>query len=255
MIVVSLFDESGNMVRPWADAGHECYCFDVLNRDETRDGIHFRYADLRNFELPVVPDIVFGFPPCTDLAVSGACRFAGKLAKNPNVFDEAMELVYTVPWYGRDVPWMLENPVSVISTMWRKPDYIFHPYEYGGYLPEDDVHPRWPDYIMPRDAYQKKTCIWAGNGFIMPPKDPVEPIIYNGYATQQQRLGGKSKKTKQIRSETPRGFAQAVYEANAPLPRLWAESDARLWAESDARLAALELEGSASQGTLWSGKP
>jgi hypothetical protein len=213
MIVVSLFDESGNMVRPWANAGHECYCFDILNRDETRDGIHFRYADLRDFVLPVVPDIVFGFPPCTDLAASGARHFAAKVARNPWVFEQAMELVRVVPRLAGDAPWMLENPVGLVSTLWRKPDHIFHPWEYGGYLPEDDVHPRWPEYIMPRDAYPKKTCLWTGNGFLMPLRKPVD--VAPGYSAQHKKLGGKSAKTKQIRSETPRGFAQAVYAHSA----------------------------------------
>ena len=72
-----------------------------------------------------------------------------------------------------DCPWGLENPISVMSSIWRKPDYIFHPYEYGGYLPENDINPIYPEYIKPMDAYpkKKKTCIWSGNGFVMPEKN------------------------------------------------------------------------------------
>ena len=106
----------------------------------------------------------------------------------------------------------MENPVSVISTMWRKPDYKFDPFEYGGYLPEDDNHPIYPEHIKPRDAYPKKTCIWSGNGFIMPEKIKVN--VAPGFSDQHKRLGGKSLKTKNIRSATPRGFATAVFSAN-----------------------------------------
>ena len=42
--------------------------------------------------------------------------------------------------------------------------------------------------------------------------------IPNGYSTQHLKLGGKSKRTKDIRSATPRGFATAVYEYNRPIP-------------------------------------
>ena len=107
----------------------------------------------------------------------------------------------------------MENPVSVLSTLWRKPDQSFHPYQYGGYIPSDQsVHPKWPDYIAPYDAYPKKTCLWTGNNFVMPDKLPVKPK--DGYSTQHLKLGGKSQKTKNIRSATPRGFARAVFEAN-----------------------------------------
>ena len=108
--------------------------------------------------------------------------------------------------------WAAENPVSVLSTLWRKPDYSFHPYEYGGYLPVSDEHPTYPEYIKPRDAYPKKTCIWSGNGFVMPAKKSVS--IEPGYLDQYKKLGGKSLKTKNIRSATPRGFAKAVFLAN-----------------------------------------
>jgi hypothetical protein len=110
------------------------------------------------------------------------------------------------------VPYAIENPVSVISTFWRKPDHIFHPFEYGGYLPEDDIHPQYPEYIVARDAYPKKTCYWTGNGFVMPPKKPVP--VSPGYSKQQLLLGGKSQRTKRIRSLSPRGIAAAIYEAN-----------------------------------------
>ena len=90
--------------------------------------------------------------------------------------------------------WAAENPVSVLATLWRKPNYSFHPYEYGGYLPENDEHPMYPDFIKPRDAYPKKTCIWSGNGFVMPKKNPVE--VESGYSDQFKKLGGKSLKTK-----------------------------------------------------------
>jgi hypothetical protein len=52
--------------------------------------------------------------------------------------------------------------------------------------------------------------------FKMPDTIPVQPEHYhgNGYSTAMMKLGGKSQRTKDIRSATPRGFAKAVYLAN-----------------------------------------
>lgn len=217
--IVSLFDESGNALAPWAQAGFRCIAFDIKNRNTVRNGIEYRYADFFKPSflgevLSLKPDLVLGFPPCTDLATSGAMHFEKKLAADPEVFNKAMSLVRIVPIVGDacGCPWMFENPVSRIATLYRKPDFIFDPWEYGGYLPEDDVHPRWPQFIAPRDAYPKTTCIWTGNGFKPPPTKPVTPVP--GRAWQYLYLGGASERTKKIRSETPRGFARAVFEAN-----------------------------------------
>ncbi|MCS5737504.1 hypothetical protein, partial [Herbiconiux daphne] len=111
-----------------------------------------------------------------------------------------------------DCPWFAENPVSRLASLWRKPDYSFHPFEFGGYLPEDDEHPDYPEIIKARDAYPKKTMLWAGNGFRFPVKKPVP--VRPGYSDQFWKLGGKSLRTKNIRSATPRSFALAVFEAN-----------------------------------------
>lgn len=224
--IVSLFDESGNMVRPWAQAGHHCYCFDILNThrsvEEHFDGggfIAYVEADLDEPEwigsvIDMGPRLLFSFSPCDDVAVSGATHFESKLARDPDCQARAKRRAMLVQRIADELhaPYMHENPVSILSTLWRPADHYFDPCDYGGYLPPDDAHPRWPDYIAPRDAYPKKTAIRCGNGFIMPPKRPVGRAP--GYSTQHRKLGGKSKKTKQIRSETPRGFAIATFEAN-----------------------------------------
>lgn len=227
---VFLFDFTGIMAKPWADAGYLCYCFDGqhplgVSKSQHENilnvGMWFSNeitGDISQLDVDKIKsivgdscDFVFGFPECTHLAVSGAAHFKKKLDLNPFFQDEAMVLVKLVgDEYG--CKWALENPISVISSLWRKPDYMFHPYEYGGYLPVIDEHPIYPEYIKPRDSYPKKTCIWSGGGFCMPEKKPV--AVTPGYSDQHNKLGGKSLKTKNIRSATPRGFAIAVFESN-----------------------------------------
>lgn len=236
--VISLFDESGNALRPWAEAGCRCFALDILNEDKPTErfpsggSITYICADLRDpswetWALHKEPIFVMGFPPCTDLAVSGARHFAAKREKNPRFQEEAVELARVVETIGNacGCPWFAENPVSVLSTMWRKSDFAFNPCDYGGYLPKADAHPRWPEYIVPRDAYTKRTHLWTGGGWEAPPMLRVEPVTQtitkaDGTTTtgsvQWAKLGGKSAKTKQIRSETPRGFAVANFLTNAP---------------------------------------
>ena len=225
---VFLYDYTGLMAQPWLEAGYECWCFDGQHPEGiTRDNLHVKVgmwfdADRTDEQAKSIAamvgdnvELVFGFPECTHLAVSGAAHFAKKLKLDPEIQNKATKLAMLVECVGDllSCPWAAENPVSVLSTKWRKPDFVFHPYEYGGYLAPDDVHPQWPEYIAARDAYPKKTCIWCGNGFVAPDKRPVP--CQSGYSNQHLKLGGKSLKTKNIRSATPRGFARAVFEANS----------------------------------------
>lgn len=224
---IFLYDFTGYMAKPWIEAGYECWCFDGQHEPGvTREGLHIKvgmwfFPEGLEYQAAIVRDLVgdnvefvFGFPECTHLAVSGAAHFAKKLEADPDIQNNAAKLAKLVEYVGNacGCKWGAENPVSVLSTLWRKPDFSFHPWEYGGYLPEFDSHPEYPDYIKPRDAYPKKTCIWHGNGFVEPERIPVP--VDKGYSDQHKKLGGKSLKTKNIRSATPRGFAKAVYEAN-----------------------------------------
>ena len=224
---VFLYDKTGIMAQPWLDAGYECWLFDGqhesgISRDGNlvKVGMWFSPDEIEGHAKQIKTMVgdacfVFGFPECTDLAVSGAAHFAKKRVKNPEFQNEAAKLAKLVELVGIEFncPWGAENPVSVLSTLWCKPNFSFHPWEYGGYLPVDDVHPLYPEYIKPRDSYPKKTCVWCGNGFVNPVKIPVD--VSPGYSNQHKKLGGKSLKTKNIRSATPRGFAIATYWANA----------------------------------------
>jgi hypothetical protein len=229
--VISLYDYTGEALKPWAAAGYTCYAYDIQHDSAegvTVGGITYIQADLHDRETLSAIDhgmrdqnVVFGmaFPVCTDLAVSGAAHFKRKAEADPDFQIKASK--YAV-WCAEvfeelGVPYFIENPVSRLATLWRKPNYSFHPYEYGGYIPPEEMeHPKWPEYIPACDAYKKKTCLWTNEKFRMPEKRPVESEGYfgNGYSKPMMKLGGKSMKTKNIRSATPRGFAQAVFEAN-----------------------------------------
>lgn len=199
-IVVSLFDYTGNMVAPWAQAGFLCYCVDLRHPagEHREENVVFVGADVREWLPPYARiKILFAFPPCTHVAASGARWFQdkglGALIDSLQTFDAAVRLA---EW--TKAPYMIENPVSTISTYWRKPDHMFDPCDYGSYL------------SPPGDAYTKKTCLWTGNGFVMPAPRRVIPVEGSKMHTMPP-----SEKRALLRSETPRGFAQAVFEANS----------------------------------------
>jgi hypothetical protein len=170
--VISLCDKTGNMVRPWAEAGYECWCVDVqhrIRRDRTeRVGagcIHYVWGDARSWHPPedVVCRVAFfaAFPPCTELTCTGARDFKKKrgwmLADAVQIFDSCMA---SAVFCG--APFMLENPaISRLNTHRRAPDHVFHPWEYAGYL--DDIQ---------IDNTKKKTGLWTGHGFVMP--EPIQ---------------------------------------------------------------------------------
>ena len=228
--VLFLFNSSMYAMQPWLDDGR----FNVVtvDYDDTdhsghhRDDRHERLVRLNvdlsrpsamaqiTYSLAYAelspPSLVISFAPCTDLAVSGAAHFERKREANPSFQLDAARMAQLAGEFG--CAYAVENPVSVLSTLWRKPDTCFNPCDFGGYLPEDDEHPEFPEVYPPRDAYNKKTCLWVGNGFILPESKPV--AHQNSACPGHIKLGGKSARTKYIRSLTPRGLAAAIYHAN-----------------------------------------
>lgn len=220
-VIWCLFDGSGIMGLPWAEGGDKVYCFNADSGNHGEYHIKMQHENIEYVNIWIdkdfivkaellgisKPDIVIGFPDCTLFAQSGSQH-----GRSDDELAYALANAKIVEEIGNhySAPWMVENPVGKLSTLWRKPDFYFHPHEYGSHLKAHDLpfHDKMPKY----DGYTKKTCIWHGNGFIDPPKRPGPINI--GFFWGWKFLGGKSAKTKQLRSLTPRGFAKAVYLAN-----------------------------------------
>jgi len=91
-------------------------------------------------------------------------------------------------------PWFFENPVSVFSSIFGKPDYLFNPHDYTGY--EKDYN------------YTKRTCLWTGGGFELPGKNKDCSL---GEPDDRIHKTPPGPNRANIRSATPRGFAMACY--------------------------------------------
>ena len=206
MKVVSLFDLSGNVVKPWADAGHDCWVVDIQHKkylvvSNEEGAIHYVPWDLSTPWLPPFERDEIAFvaaaPPCDHLSVSGARWMKGKglrkLSYAIQLFATAVEFC---EW--SNATYFIENPVSTISTYWRKPDFRFHPYQYS--------------MFDAADYYTKDTCLWVGNGFVMPDKSQADL----GEPDDRIHKAAPGPERSNFRSKTPYGFAKAVFLANEP---------------------------------------
>jgi hypothetical protein len=83
--------------------------------------------------------MVLAFPPCTHLAVSGAAHFEAK--RKDGRQKEGIDFFMIFANLDHVPKVSIENPIGIMSKLWRKPDQIIQPYEFG------------------EDA-SKKTCLW-----------------------------------------------------------------------------------------------
>jgi hypothetical protein len=203
-LVLSLCDRTGNMVKPWLDAGYDAVTFDLQEPANEHPRREHYCIDVRDplFDWSAFsPIALFAFPPCTDLAVSGARWFKDK---GLDALIDALQLVNACRRIceASGAPWMLENPVGTLATYWRSPDFTFDPCDFG-------------------DPYTKRTCLWIGGGFTLPlivrPGDLLsEPTWVEPHEGSKIHLMPPSNNRTNLRSETPKGFAEAVFRANAP---------------------------------------
>ena len=141
-------------------------------------------------------DLVICHPPCTHLAVSGAHLFTEKIRDGRQ--QEGVAFFMRCVNEPRARFLCVENPVSIMSTIYRKPDQIIQPYQFG------------------HDA-SKKTCLWLrGRLPLLMPTQHVPPRLVNGrprWSNQTdsgQNNLSPSKNRAAIRARTYPGIADAM---------------------------------------------
>lgn len=154
-------------------------------------------------------DLIIAHPPCTYLTVTGnrwfnVEKYGEKAIQRAKDREEAIEFFMKIV----NAPCekiAIENPVGIISTVYRKPDQIVQPYEYGHHV-------------------SKKTCLWLKNLPLLKPTKIVEPEIIHSkgksggfsgpswYATDENGkiLSWNDPRTAIIRSKTCWGIAEAM---------------------------------------------
>jgi len=138
-------------------------------------------------------DLMVAHPPCTHLAVSGARYFAEKRTDGRQKEAVAFFMALARAPILRIA---VENPVGIMSTMWRKPDQIIQPWQFG--------HPE-----------SKGTCLWLKGLPLLEPTNvlgrPVSGRWSNQTPSGQNRLGPSVDRWK-LRSATYPGIAKAMAE-------------------------------------------
>lgn len=195
---MSLCDYSGRWADPWRKYGYDVVLVDVKHGIDVLD--YCRHPDSA--------DVLLMAPPCTDFSVSGAQYWK---AKDKDGRTEASLRIVRACLKVKDKirprVWALENPVGRLPKLLPRElgryQFLFNPHEFAGYLDRPSI-----------DAYTKKTCLWGR--FTVPVKRNRKPIRVCSQGSWIQKLGGKSEKTKMLRSLTPQGFSLAFCLANLP---------------------------------------
>lgn len=126
-------------------------------------------------------DCVIAFPPCTDLAVSGAKYFDEKRKDGR----QQKSIEFFLQFTKLKCPWSIENPVGIMSTYYRKPDQIIQPWQFG-------------------HGETKKTCLWLNK---LPALKPT--LIVEGREQRIWKMPPSENRAKE-RSKTYWGIAEAM---------------------------------------------
>ena len=157
MRVLLACEESQAVCKEFRKLGHEAYSCDIqecsggypewhIQQDvlEVIKGGAFTVAKNYSFADEIIVhkwDLMIAFPPCTHLAVSGAAHFEKKRldGRQQEGIDFFMNIV-NAPIERIAI----ENPVGIMSKIYKKPDQVIQPYYFG-------------------DEAQKTTCLWLKN--------------------------------------------------------------------------------------------
>ncbi len=153
MKVLIACEFSGIVREAFAKRGHDTWSCDLLPSEI--EGQHIQDDVLKYLDERW--DMMIAHPPCTHLAASGARWFKEKIddGRQQSGIDFFMNLV------NADIPKIaVENPIGIMSTIYRKPDQIIQPWQFG-------------------DSVQKATCLWLKNLLILKPTNIVDRgLIY-----------------------------------------------------------------------------
>jgi len=188
MKVLCACEESQAVCIAFREKGHEAYSCDI----EPCSGGHPEWH-LQQDVIPLLKekwDMIIAFPPCTHLAVSGAAWFEQKRkdGRQQAGIDFFMEFVTC-----KCKMVAIENPIGIMSTIYRKPDQIINPWQYG-------------------HMEQKATCLWLNGLPLLKETHNVYDEMMNLPKNKRERLHylppgpGRAK----LRSKTFPGIARAM---------------------------------------------
>lgn len=190
MRVLVACEESQAVTKELRRLGHEAFSCDI----EPCSGGHPEWH-LQEDVTPLLKqrwDMIIAFPPCTHLAVSGAARFEQKRKDGRQQAAIDFFMMFVNAECERIA---IENPVGIMSTIYKKPSQIVQPYEYG-------------------HMEQKKTCLWLKGLPLLQPTNNVYAQMMELPKNKRERLHylPPSPERAKLRSKTFPGIAKAMAE-------------------------------------------
>lgn len=179
MKVLVACEFSGVVREAFRKRGHDAWSCDFLKSEQSakyhiQDNVLYHISD--DF------DLMIAHPPCTHLAVSGARWFKDKRT------EQALAIQFVRTLANAPIKKIcIENPVSILSTVWMKPTQIIHPWQYG-------------------HGETKTTCLWLKG---LPNLYPTH--IVEGRKQAIHKMGPSPDRWKK-RSITYQGIANAMAE-------------------------------------------
>lgn len=173
-------EESQTVAKAFRELGHEAYSCDIEPSSGGYPEWHYQ-QDVTEL-LKEKWDIVIAFPPCTHLAVSGARHFEQKRLDGRQKEGIDFFNLFT----NLDCEHVaIENPIGIMSSLYRKPDQIIQPWQFG-------------------HGETKATCLWLKN---LPKIIPTD--IVDGREARIHKMP-PSKDRSKLRSITFEGIAKAM---------------------------------------------
>ena len=161
MRVLVACEESQAVTKEMRRLGHEAYSCDIQPCSGGHPEWHLQVDALELLKLKW--DMIIAHPPCTYLTVTGnrwfnVERYGEKAIQRIKDREAAAE--FFMAFANADCPRIaIENPVGAMSTIWRKPEQIVHPYMFG-------------------DPERKATCLWLKGLNPLIETDVVPPPNY-----------------------------------------------------------------------------
>lgn len=186
MKILIACEYSGRVRDAFIKQGHDAISCDLLPSETV--GPHYQ-GDVRDM-LTERFDMMIAHPPCTDLAVSGAAWFAKKRADG----SQQKSIEFFMMLVNAKIPRIcIENPIGIMSTVYRKPSQIIQPWMFG--------HPE-----------SKATCLWIKGMPLLRETKNVYDEMMQLPKKKRMRLHylPPSKDRWKIRSETFQGIADAM---------------------------------------------
>ena len=217
MKILIACEESQAVCKEFRARGHEAYSCDILEcsgghpewhiQGDALKVIHgnttFTTMDGSSHTIDGKWDLLIAHPPCTYLTVSGnrwfnVGEYGDKAIQRHK--DRANAMDFFMKFVDADCDRIaIENPIGCMSTAYRKPDQVVHPYWFG-------------------DTERKATCLWLKGLPKLTATNMVEPVIIKCASGRTDSpwhyntLGLPEEERRRARSKTFPGLAKAIAE-------------------------------------------